>query len=209
MGMKPTKGLTPPDLDPALQKRLANLCQEGWEIFDSFSRGSLEGDFHAFIPADYEVVQEALLPFRAPGVKFLEWGSASGVITIMADLLGFQAFGIELDADLVETARALALRHDSRAVFAAGSFLPEGYRFRPPGGADGRTGTIGEGASGYLQMGHHLDEFDVVFAYPWGGEEALMLDLMKAFGRADAHLLLHTVNDGVMVYRRRRLVEAG
>ncbi len=206
--MTPDDGLTSSELDPALQGRLAELCQDGWDIFDQFSRSSWEDEFHPFVAADYEVVLDALLPFRAPGLKFLEWGSASGVITVMADLLGFQAFGIELDAELVDTARALAKRHDSEAIFVAGSFLPEGYRFRPARG-DGRPGTIGEGASGYLKMGHHLDEFDVVFGYPWGGEEALMLDVMRAFGRPDAHLLLHTVNDGVKVYRGGRLLGAG
>jgi hypothetical protein len=55
-------------------------------------------------------------------------------------------------------------------------------------------------------MGHHLDEFDLVFAFPWGGEEPLMLDLMRAYGRADTHLLLHTVNEGVKVYRDGRPV---
>lgn len=201
-------GLTSSELEPALRRRLAELCEDGWEIFDRFSRSSWEEDFHPFVAADYEAVLEALLPFRAPGLKFLEWGSASGVITVIADLLGFQAFGIELDAELVETARALAERHDSQATFVAGSFLPEGYRFRPARG-DARPGTIGQGASGYLKMGHHLDEFDVVFGYPWGGEEAMMLDLMRAFGRPDAHLLLHTVNDGVKVYRGGRLLGAG
>lgn len=206
--MTSTKHPDPPDVDPALRVRLAELCQDGWEVFDQFSLSSWEDDFHPFVAADYEVVLEALLPFRAPGLKFLEWGSASGVITVMADLLGFRAFGIELDAELVDTARALAKRHDSEATFVAGSFLPEGYRFRPARG-DGRPGTIGEGASGYLKMGLHLDEFDVVFGYPWGGEEALMLDVMRAFGRPDAHLLLHTVNDGVKVYRGGRLLGAG
>ena len=123
----------------------------------------------------------------------------------MADLLGFQAFGIELDKELVQIARELAVRGNSGATFARGSFLPQGYRFRPPDG-DGRLATIGQGPSGYLEMGHHLDEFDLVFAFPWGGEEPMMLDLMRAYGRPDAHLLLNTVNDGVRVYRDGRLV---
>lgn len=195
-----------PEVEPALRVRLADLCEEGWEIWDRFDRsmGGV-GDFHPFVAADYEVVLKALLPFRTPGLMFLEWGSASGVITIMADLLGFSAFGIELDPQLVRIARALALQLDSGATFTEGSFLPRGYRFRPPDG-DGRLGTIGQGPSGYLRMGHQLDEFDLVFAFPWGGEEPLMLDLIRAYGRRGAHLLLHTVNDGVRVYREGRLV---
>ena len=187
-------------MDEVLSARLDALCAEGWEIFERFDTEVRDRAFHPFINADYEIVLAALLPHCAPGLKFLEWGSASGVITIMADLLGFDAYGIELDTNLVATARALATKHASRARFAAGSFLPAGYVWRPSSG-DGRIATIGEGESGYLQLGHSLDEFDVVFGYPWGGEEAMMLDLMKRYGRANALLLLHTVNDGVKEYR--------
>ena len=81
------------------------------------------------------------------GLKFLEWGSASGVITIMADMLGFEAYGIELDESLVNTSRTLATTFESNARFAAGSFLPAGYVWRPAGG-DGRIATIGDGAFG-------------------------------------------------------------
>ncbi len=132
-------------------------------------------------------------------LRFIELGSASGVITIMADLLGYEACGIEIDHSLVATARDLAQRFDSKARFVAGSFFPSGYKYRA---ADGevRTGTLGEGASGYLELGLALDDFDVVFGYPSGGEEPVLLDLMKHYGSPDA-LLLHGVNDGVKGYR--------
>jgi hypothetical protein len=162
-----------------------------------------ERHFHPFVAADYEVVRAALLPLRAPGRRFLEWGSASGVITIMADLMGFDACGIELDASLVATARALATRHGSRARFAAGSFLPAGYEWRSPDG-DTRTGTLGEGPSGYLQLGRALADFDVVFGYPWDGEKSVMQDVMQRYGRRDALLLLHDTNAGVRAYRGGR-----
>ena len=152
--------------------------------------------FHPFVAADYEAVLESLLELRGPGLRFLEWGSATGVITIMADLLGFEASGIELDADLVATARDLARKTDSGARFAVGSFIPSGYHWRPRHG-DHRLGTIGHGASGYIHLGLPLDEFDVVFAYPWGGEEPMMLDLMSRYGRSDACLLLNSATDGI------------
>ena len=121
----------------------------------------------------------------------------------MADLMGFDACGIELDASLVETARKLATRHGSQARFVAGSFLPTGYEWRARDG-DTRTGTIGEGPSGYLQLGHALDDFDVVFGYPWGGEAPLMLDVMQQYGARDALLLLFDTNGGVNAYRGGR-----
>ena len=152
------------------------------------------------------MVVDALMRHRGPNLRFLEWGSATGVITVIADLLGFDAYGIELDRDLVATARKLAKKFDSHARFAAGSFLPTGYEWRPPD-RDGRTGTLGTGASGYRELGRSLDEFDVVFGYPWDGEAELMLDLMNCYGRPDATLLLYHANDGVVAYRRGRKLD--
>ncbi len=194
--------------DAILDARLDALCAEGWAIWERFERIVREPDFHPFVAADYDVVRAALLPLRAPGLHFLEWGSASGIITIMADLMGFDACGIELDASLVETARALATRHGSRARFVAGSFLPAGYGWRSRDG-DNRTGTIGEGPSGYLQLGRPLEDFDLVFGYPWDGEAPVMHDVIQRYGRRDALLLLHDTNDGVRAYRGGREVTGG
>jgi hypothetical protein len=188
------------DLDQALERRLADLCDEGAELAARFDEDVRSKQWHPFLPANYRVVLQALVARRAPDVRFLEWGSATGVITIMADLLGYEAYGIELDADLVDVARELALRNESKALFAAGSFLPASYRWKPDGG-DGRMGTIGEGASGYDELGHDLNEFDVVFGFPWDGEIDMMLDLFRQHGRADARLLVNMTNDGVHEYR--------
>ena len=189
--------------DALLHARLDALCAEGWAVWERFDRVVRKSTFHPFVAADYEVVRTALLQLRAPGRRFLEWGSASGVITIMADLMGFDACGIELDASLVATARALATRHGSRASFVAGSFLPAGYVWRSHDG-DSRTGTLGEGPSGYLRLGRALEDFDVVFGYPWGGEGPLMRDLMQRYGRHDALLLLYDADGHVRTYRGGR-----
>ena len=191
--------------DAALRARLGSLCEEGWEIWARFDTEVRRDHWHPFVAADYESVLETLLAVREPGLRFLEWGSATGVITIMADLLGFEACGIELDPELVRTARELAARFDSGARFAAGSFLPAGYRYRPRGG-DGRTGTIGHGTSAYPELGHPLEDFDVVYGYPWYGEEAMMHDLMRCHGGRGARLILHGGTEGVRVFRDGRQV---
>jgi hypothetical protein len=201
------EGLRSAGLDSQLLIRLGSLCAEGWALWDRFDAEVRGRRFHPFVAADYEVVCQALLPWRRPGLRFLEWGSATGVITIMADLLGFEACGIELDAGLVATAGSLARDFDSGARFVAGSFLPTGYQWRPRDG-DGRTGTLGTGQSGYLLLGSALDDFDLVFGYPWDGEEAMMLDVMSKYGRPDAVLLLHSATDGVTAYRGGRKVAA-
>ena len=194
-----------PEVGAALRARLAALCAEGWALFERFDTEVRDREFHPFVAADYEVVLAALLAHRAPGRRFLEWGSATGVIAIMADLLGYEACGIELDASLVTTARALAARFESEARFVAGSFVPTGHVWRSDD-ATGPSPFTGSGPSGYLPLGHALDDFDVVFGYPWGAEAVLMADLMRSYGRADALLLLYSVDDGVRAWRGGREV---
>jgi hypothetical protein len=193
----------PPAVDPGLRTRLTALCDEGWEIWSRFDTDVRQHMWHPFVAADYERVLQTLLTVRAPGRRFLEWGSAHGVITIMADMLGFEAYGIELDSALVHTARELAVKYESRARFAAGSFLPGGYEWKPRSG-DARMGTIGKGVPGYAELGHPLEDFDVVFAFPWTGEEPMMHDVMRRYGGRETRLLLFGVTSGTEVFRDGR-----
>lgn len=190
-------------MDAVLRARLTSLREEGRAIWNRFDSDVRQLRFHPFIPSDYERVLRALLALRGPGLRFLEWGSATGVVTIMADLLGFEAYGIELDPDLVDIARGLAERSDSDARFAVGSFLPDGYEWMSDTG-DARLGTIGRGASGYPELGRCLEDFDLVFAFPWDGEMPIMHDLMRRRGGSGASFLLNHATEGIQVYRRGR-----
>jgi SAM-dependent methyltransferase len=190
--------------DPKLHALLTQLGEEGWEMWAHFDREVRHHRWHSFVPAEYDRVLAVLTELWRPGLRFLELGSATGIITVMADLLGYEACGIEIDERLVQIARETTVRYGSKARFAAGSFLPQGWAWRPRNG-DGRLGTIGEGASGYLELGMPLDEFDLVYAYPWGGEEAMMLDLYRAHGAPEGHLLLHLVSGELRLMRRGRI----
>src|SRR5581483_1641750 len=188
-------------MEDALQTKLTRLIAEGREIASAFELDVRQKKWHSFIAADYDVVLRQLLRLRRSGASFLECGSATGVITIMADLLGFDACGIEIDADLVAVARRLADKYESAARFALGSFLPTGYEYRDSTG-DRRLGTLMQGKSAYPQLGRSLEDFDIVFAYPWEGESALLQDLVKRYAGSDAQLLLY--GDPMEVYRGKR-----
>jgi hypothetical protein len=187
-------------LDAALQTRITRLFEEGQELWNRFDTEVRQREWHPFVPAEYSTVLRALLHLRNPGLRFLEWGSASGVITIMADLLGYEAYGIEIDAQLVGMARELATRFQSNARFATGSFLPAGYTWISKT-RDRRLGTIGEGVSAYLELGRPLEDFDLIFGYPWDGEAPIMHDVMQRYGGRGARLLVNAT-EGVLVYGR-------
>lgn len=176
--------------DRVLLERIRSLCEEGRTIWSRFDAEVRSRSWHPFVPADYDRVLSDLLPLRHRGGRFLEMGSASGVITIMADLLGFEAYGIEIDPELVAVARSLARKHRSDARFVVGSFVPSGYVWTS-GAGDDRLGTLALGEPAYGKLGHDLCDFDVVFAYPWDGEEPIMRDILRRHGAPPATLLLH------------------
>jgi SAM-dependent methyltransferase len=178
-----------PALDAALERKITDLQDEGFEIWRRFDEDVRRQNWHPFVPVEYNEALTMLLSVRAPNLRFLEWGCGTGVITIMADLLGFEAYGIEIDGGLVDIARELARKYESKATFAEGSFLPAGYEWRARDG-DNRMGTIGIARSAYLELGLPLEEFDIVYGYPWDGEAQIFRDVMDKYGRADAVLLM-------------------
>jgi hypothetical protein len=196
-----------PAVDSHLRARIDELCTEGWALWEQFDTTVRRKEFHPFVAANYESVVNALIAHRGSNRRFLEWGSAMGVITIVADLLGYDAYGIELDGALVDTARKFAARYESRATFVHGSFIPTGYQWEALDG-DQRTGTLGAGLSGYIQLGRALEDFDVIFGYPWDGEAPMMLDLMRRWGSPDAILLIHGIDETVNAYRGGRTLVA-
>jgi len=195
------------DLDPALRARITALIEEGRDIFHEFDLEVRQRAFHPFVPANYDKILARLLDYRAPGLRFLEWGSGTGIITIMADMLGFEAYGIEMDADLVKVARTLAAKYESGARFAVGTFLPMGYKWKDSSGDD-RLGTLGGGVSAYAELKHPLEDFHIVYGYPWDGEGLIMQDIMRAFGGRDARLILHGSTDYEICRGQRRQLSA-
>ena len=178
---------------------LARLIQEGMETWEGF-RAQASRRHHLVIPCDYAGAYEALRRLPTHASSFLELGSATGVVTVLADLLGFEAYGIELEPWLVERSIELAQRFESRAVFAEGSFVPEGYRdaveHLP---ADFLTPT--GGACAYDELGLEFDDFDLFYAYPWPGEEDWLQELVRRHARPGALLLTYDVREGYQLVR--------
>ena len=114
----------------------------------------------------------------------------------MADLLGFEACGIEIEPVLVDEARELANKHQSSARFATGSFLAASYEWVSENG-DKRLGSVAVGEPAYAELGYDLADFDWVYAYPWPGEAAVIRDLVRRCGAPHAQLLLHGYSGGV------------
>ena len=104
-------------LDPPLQElpsRLAEFAEEG-------KRRGKSVDCFYYSPSDAQAVYSMLLAI--PVGRFVEWGSGMGVATGLAHSLGFDAYGIEIDAPLAEASRQLLADFQIDATVETGSYF--------------------------------------------------------------------------------------
>lgn len=179
------------------EDQLDALIREGQEIWEGFRLQNGEA-FSLFIPCDHRGAHEALAGLRDRATTFLELGSATGVVTIMADLLGFEAYGIEIESWLVDASTELAEQFGSSATFAEGTFVPLEYQDEVDNlSADSFTPT--HGACGYEELGMDLRDFDVVFCFPWPGDELWLRELVRRHARPDTLLLTYDDREGFVL----------
>jgi hypothetical protein len=161
----------------------------------------------AFVPSDFEVVYRALAAIKsdnlATGRRFLEWGSGTGAVTCLAVWLDFDAAGIEIEPKLVRLAEQLAKKHRVTTQFSCGSFVPADSEPRLDVAAD-VTWLSSGGCDGYDQLQLEPDDFDIVFAYPWPGEEQVIFDLFSDLAATGALLLTYHGQEGVRLQRKIR-----
>jgi predicted O-methyltransferase YrrM len=164
------------------------------EVAERF-RASARGRHHLFVPCDYAGALEQLRALRSRATTFVEFGSGAGVVTILADWLGYEAYGIELEPALVAAADELAERFGSQATFVEGSFVPLDYQDEVANLSSDRL-TPTDGASAFDELGMDLTDFDLIYAYPWPGDEDWLRDLVRRHARRDALLLTYDAQEG-------------
>jgi len=168
-----------------------------WEradaIWDSYQNHS---EFESYVSADYHSVFHALVTLKVEGIRFIEWGSGLGVVTIMADRLGYEAVGIEAKDLLVDFAEDLATEFNSDAEFGRGSFIPDEFEWNPASG-DESIRTIIDVPDGYGELGIELRDFDLIYSYPWPTEHALYHNVMKQHANPHSALLTYDAREGL------------
>jgi predicted O-methyltransferase YrrM len=161
----------------------------------------------AFVPSDFEVAYRGLSAVHtanlATGGRFLEWGSGIGVVACLAAQLGFDAIGIEIEEPLVDIANELADAHGIDAEFLCGSFVPHGTEVTV-GTADDFAWLSSTGPVAYDDLDLEPNDFDLIFAYPWPGEEQIIFDLFANHAANGALLLTYHGIEGVRLQRKTK-----
>jgi hypothetical protein len=146
--------------------------------------------FPGFVPSDYHGVYRLLRGLASTnltGKLFCEWGSGFGVIACLASMLGFDAVGIEIEADLVAVALKLADDFDLPVEFVQGSFIPKGGSQIYDDLRGGNTWLCtDEARANQLELA--ISDFDVIFVYPWPDDAGGTERLFERFAQAGAIL---------------------
>ncbi len=180
------------------------LIDEANERVDAFTKNRRD-TIHNFVVSDFELVGAAiqwLVENRIPcGDSFLEWGSGFGVVTMLAAIEGMDAVGIEVERDLIDQSRRLAEDFDIDAEFVEGSFLPDDRSVIESVIQDFENVDI-DSPSAYDALGKSIDEFDLIFAFPWPGEQGYFAAVFDHFAADGALLLTYDGRNQLRLQRR-------
>ncbi|ETX01305.1 MAG: hypothetical protein ETSY1_07890 [Candidatus Entotheonella factor] len=190
--------------------RLIDTCSRGWERFFADHDDQAPG----FVPSVPELVFSALeevtqrhLP---PNRVFCEWGSGFGTVACMAALLGYEAYGLEIEEELVRLSRAMARRLRIPVEIICTSMFPEGYGSHP-GDDRGKLSRPEPFCSSHLPYGHPLRyrgmdidvaEIGMFFVYPWAHERELIQELFDAVAAPGAILMSYHNDKDICVFRK-------
>lgn len=159
-----------------------------------------------YVECDFDLVALALKECVArdwiDGRLFVEWGCGFAVVTGVASLLGLDAIGVEAEEFLCEEARKLFAVQAIDAEIWQGNFLPAGARNLAED-QDPLISLTHRIPSAYAEHDMSIEDFAIVFAYPWPGEEHFLRLVFERYARRDALLLMYRGPYQVELYRKR------
>lgn len=157
-----------------------------------------------FVAADYELVCQSIgwIGDYQPtiGRRFLEWGCGFATVACVAADLGWNAHAIEAHPDLITQARQTIESWPARVELFAGNFLPPGADQLA---LDSTLPSLGHaGQSAYVAWELDLDDFSLVYSYPWPGEDEFHEDVFDRFAAVGAILMMFVGPNEMRAWRK-------
>lgn len=143
------------------------------------------------------------LSANRPIKRAIDLGCGNGAFALMAATLGWNAYGIDAAADLVE--EACQLRDDLRkgglidadivCEFAVGSIYPADWQqsyesFVVEQAKNEFTMPVGMPTNAYEQLGISLSEMDLIYAFTWSDQMPFLCRFLDASASPEAVFLL-------------------
>jgi hypothetical protein len=191
--------------------RLIATCSRGWERFFADNDDHRAPRFVPSVPERvFAVLEEVTTRKLPPNRVFCEWGSGFGTVTCLAALLGYEAYGLEIDEELVWLSRAIARRLGIPVQILRTSLFPTGYEAYA--GVDGAALVTPKSVSAHTDeargplrydgMEIAIADIGLFFAYPWPEERELMQKLFEAVAMEGAMLVMYHTDTDIRVFRK-------
>jgi len=193
--------------------RLIETCSRGWERFFADNDGHQAPRFVPSVPERVFAVLEEVTTRNLPSNRvFCEWGSGFGTATCMASLLGYEAYGLESEEELVRLSRAIARRLGIPVEILCTSIFPEGYDsysrvdgaalVTPESLSDHNDNDEDRGPLRYDGMDIDIAEIGLFFVYPWPEEQELIQQLFDVVAMEGAILVVYHTDKEIRVFRK-------
>lgn len=138
----------------------------------------------------------------AHGKLFCEWGCGFGIVTALASMLGFEAIGIEAEPFLVDEARKFLSAQRVTAEIWNGNFLPDGSE-RLAKSQSNHASLFHNVPDAYSEHEIDVDDFALIFAYPWPGEDQFLQEVFRHHAADGALLLMFLGPYQIELYRKQ------
>ncbi|MEZ6091234.1 MAG: class I SAM-dependent methyltransferase [Pirellulaceae bacterium] len=181
----------PLDLDQRELVSSVDWLEDASERIQQFQDRWDRKPIEQFVASDFEWVYQALCFIRQHGLvagnRFCEWGCGFAVVSCLADQLNWDVIAIEAEADLIAEARRMIKDRKASVELWHGNFLPPGSERLAD---DDTLPSLGHReACVYDAMGLQVDDFDLIFAYPWPGEGEFLEAVFERYAEVGACLL--------------------
>jgi hypothetical protein len=165
--------------------------------------------YQGFVPSNYRVVycwlHAVYNSHLLCGNKFCGWGSGLGAESALAALIGFDSYGIEQDSALSEAAQEICDSFGIPVSLVNGSFVP-------PGAEDlvddefivneGELAMHTHSDGAYEELGIEIDDFDLIFAYPWPSDRKLVRKIFDRYAARGAILMVYDESETISLTRK-------
>ncbi|TWU49603.1 class I SAM-dependent methyltransferase [Rubripirellula reticaptiva] len=177
------------------------LAKQRIETFqDRWDRPQIE----QFVAADYSHVFQALdwtLETQMTiGRRFVEWGCGFAIVSACAAHLGLDVIGIESEDVLLVQGQTTVKDWGVPVELIHGNFLPPGAESLAD---DPMLPSLGHKIeNAYESLGLDLDDFAMVYSYPWPGEDDFHEAVFDRYAARGALLMMFCGPNDIRLYRK-------
>ncbi len=120
-------------------------------------------------------------------------------------MIGYESYGIEYDGNLCTVAERICEDFGLPVELVNGSFIPEGVEDLIEdafASHDGELALHTEPDRAYEEIGYDINDFDLIFAYPWPNDVALTHEIFDRCAARGAMLLAYYDAGSIALYRK-------